>query len=160
AARRIGLSIEVIGDVEAAGLLEIRGRVLFRHPLVRSAVYRAASVSDRQIAHAALAEVTDPRVDPDRRAWHRALATVGPDEGVAAELEQSAGRAQGRGGLAAAAAFLERAAKLTPDPAGGAKERWPRPRPSTSPARLTRLWDLSPSLRRDRWMSSGGPGQT
>src|SRR6266511_3009183 len=106
AARKLELSIEVAGYAEAARLLEIAGRVVFRHPLVRSAVYRAASLSDRQKVHAALAEMTDPQVDPDRRAWHRAQATSGPDEDVAAELEQCAGRAQARGGLAAAAAFL------------------------------------------------------
>jgi DNA-binding CsgD family transcriptional regulator/tetratricopeptide (TPR) repeat protein len=117
AARRLGLSIEAGGHAGAAGLLEIGGRVVFRHPLVRSAVYRAASVSHRQKVHAALAGVTDPEVDPDRRAWHRAQATSGPDEDVAAELERSAGRARRRGGLAAAAAFLERAVGLTLDPA-------------------------------------------
>ena len=100
-----------------AGLLEFRAHVWFRHPLVRPAVYRSASPQDRQAVHLTLAEVTDPRIDPDRRAWHRAKAAAGPDEQVAAELESSAGRAQARGGLAAAAAFLERAVVLTADPA-------------------------------------------
>jgi DNA-binding CsgD family transcriptional regulator len=98
-------------------LLEIGARVRFRHPLVRSAVYRAAAAADRRAAHRALATATDAEVDPDRRAWHRAQATAGQDEEVAAELERSASRAQARGGLAAAAAFLERSAKLTFDPA-------------------------------------------
>ena len=117
AAERLAIGTEAATPAVEAGLIEFDARVEFRHPLVRSAVYRSASVEERQDVHRALAEVTDPEVDPDRRAWHRAQAAPGPDEDVAEELERSAGRAQARGGLAAAAAFLERAAMLTPEPA-------------------------------------------
>jgi hypothetical protein len=116
AAERLGIEASALAPAQDAQLLEIGARVRFRHPLVRSAVYQAASPGDRQGVHGALANVSDPKVDADRRAWHRALAAAGPDEDVAAELEHSAGRAQARGGLAAAAAFLQRAVALTRDP--------------------------------------------
>ena len=121
AAGRLAIGPGAAGPAVEAGLAEFAARVRFRHPLVRSAAYRSASVQTRQELHGALAEVTDPAVDPDRRAWHRAQAAPGPDEEVAAELEQSAGRAQRRGGLAAAAAFLEQSAGLTLDPARRAR---------------------------------------
>jgi DNA-binding CsgD family transcriptional regulator len=117
AAAQLGLNIDAATDAQAAELADFGLRVRFRYPLVRSAVYRAASPAERRRAHHALAQAIDPRADPDRRAWHRAQATVEPEEDVAAELEQCAGRAQERGGVAAAAAFLERAAELTVDPA-------------------------------------------
>jgi hypothetical protein len=119
AAGRLGIGVEAAAETD--GLLTIGASVTFRHPLVRSSVYRAASPGERQAAHRALADATDPEVDPDRRAWHLANATPGVDEDVASELERSAGRAQARGGLAAAAAFLERAAALTPDPSSRAR---------------------------------------
>ena len=118
AAERLSIEASAAAPAADAGLLEIDDRVRFRHPLVRSAVYRAASLGDRQRVHEALAEVSDPEFDADRRAWHRALAAAGPDEAVAAELEDSAERARTRGGLAAAAAFLERATALTAHPRG------------------------------------------
>ena len=117
AAGRLAIGPGAAGPAAEAGLAEFGARVRFRHPLVRSAAYRSASVQTRQELHGALAEATDPAADPDRRAWHRAQAAPGPDEEVAAELEHSAGRAQRRGGLAAAAAFLEQSARLTLDPA-------------------------------------------
>ena len=116
AAERLGIGGAAATPAAQAGLLEFGTRVLFRHPLVRSVAYRSALVQDRRDVHRALAECADAGRDPDRRAWHGAQAAAGPDEHVAEELERSAARAQARGGLAAAAAFLERAATLTPEP--------------------------------------------
>ena len=121
AADGLGIGTSALAPAKEAALLDIGARVRFHHPLVRSAVYRSAPLEARREVHEALAEVSDPDADGDRRAWHRALAAAGADEQVAAELEHSAGRAQTRGGLAAAAAFLERAATLTADPAQRAR---------------------------------------
>ena len=115
AAERLGIAVSAV-DAETDGLLAFGERVTFRHPLVRSAVYRTATREQRREVHLALAEATDGSVDPDRRAWHLATAAAGPDESIAAALEQSAGRAQARGGLAAAAAFLHRSVILSGDP--------------------------------------------
>ena len=116
AAERLSTDAGALAPATKAGLLEIDDRVRFHHPLVRSAVYQAATPDQRRRVHDALAEVSDPELAADRRAWHRALAAAGPDEAVAADLERSAGRAQSRGGLAAAAALLERATVLTAEP--------------------------------------------
>jgi DNA-binding CsgD family transcriptional regulator len=117
AAALLGIDAAAAASVADAGLAEFGTRLRFRHPMVRSVAYQSASPRDKRAAHRALADATDQRVDPDRRAWHRAQAAVGPDEDIAAELERLAGRAQACGGLAAAAAFLEQAATLTLDPA-------------------------------------------
>ena len=117
AAETLGLDMAAASPAVDAGLLQVGRRVEFAHPLVRSAAYRSATADDRHRVHRTLAEATDAETDPDRRAWHRAQATPGPGEEVAAELERSAGRAQARGGVAAAAAFLQRAVALTVDPA-------------------------------------------
>jgi DNA-binding CsgD family transcriptional regulator len=117
AAERLGIGAVAATPAAEAGLLEFGAQVRFRHPLVRWLAYQSASLPDRQEVHRALADVTDPQANPDRRAWHRAQAAPGPDEDIAVELERSASRAQARGGIAAAAAFLERAALLTREPA-------------------------------------------
>jgi DNA-binding CsgD family transcriptional regulator len=120
AADQLGIRPEAATAAVEADLIEIRAQLRFQHPLVRSAAYRSASPAERYALHAALAEATDADAQPDRRAWHRAQAASGPDEEVAAELERSAARAEARGGVAAAAAFLESAATLTPEPAARA----------------------------------------
>ena len=116
AAGRLGIPVDALAPAEAAGVIEFGRRMRFQHPLMRSAAYRAADLNERREIHRALADATDPESAPDRRAWHAANAASGPDDVVAAELETSAGRAQSRGGVAAAATFLERAAVLTSDP--------------------------------------------
>ena len=117
AAERLGIGLSGATAEDTEGLLAIGERVAFLHPLVRSAVYRSASVPERRAVHLTLAQVTDAQVDGDRRAWHLAAAAPAPNEEVAFELERSAGRAQARGGLAAAAAFMRRSVALTRDPA-------------------------------------------
>jgi DNA-binding CsgD family transcriptional regulator len=121
AADRLGATIAAAAPAAEEGLVELGGQVRFSHPLVRRVVYRSAAPGERMAAHHALAEATDPVNDPDRRAWHRGQATAGLDEDVALALEQSAARARARGGMAAGAAFLQRAAELTPDPAHRAR---------------------------------------
>src|SRR3954465_10973930 len=118
ATQQLGIDLEALSPAAFAGLLQTDERIItFRHPLVRSAIYRDASPEQRSQAHRALADATDPDSDADRRAWHLAHAAGGPDEDVADELMRSADRARARGGWAAAGALLERAAVLTPDPA-------------------------------------------
>ena len=116
-AERLGIGVEAATAAESAGLIEFRAPVRFRHPLVRSAVYRAATPAERREVHWALADATSPTIDPDRRAWHQARAALVPDEDVASALERSADHALALGGLAAAAGFLESSATLTPVPA-------------------------------------------
>ena len=122
AAEILGIAKEAAGPAEEAELLDIGTAVRFRHPLVRSAVYRSASYRERRVVHQALADATDPAVDPDRHAWHLAATTAGPDEAIAEELERSAARARQRGGCAAAAALLERSAELTPEAAATGRQ--------------------------------------
>ena len=162
AAGRLGIPVQAAAPAVDAGLVEFGTRVRFRHPLLRSASYRAASVADRQAVHGALAEATDPETAPERRAWHRAQAAAGPDEEVAAELERSAGRAQARGGLAAAAAFLERSALLTADPARRADRTLAAAQAHLQAGAFgTALGLLATAAERPgRWMSCRAPGWT
>jgi DNA-binding CsgD family transcriptional regulator len=150
AAGRLGVQAEAAEPAAAAGLVDFSGQVRFCRPQARAAVYRAATLGQRQSAHRALAETADPEVSPDQRAWHRAHATPYLDEDVAAELTRAAGRAGARGGLAAAAAFGERAAELTPEPAG-------RARRALNAAQVKRKAGDSDAARRLLAMALRGP---
>jgi hypothetical protein len=146
--------------VDAEELITADDRVRFRHPLVRSTVYRLASAAERRRVHAALAEPIAPGEDEDRRAWHRAHAAAGPDETVAADVEASAGRAQARGGLAAAAAFLERAVALTPDPERRAQHALAAARAAHLPEPRIPHPPLSGLREADPERARGRPGST
>ena len=121
AAECLGVGPDAVDLADIAGQVSFEPRVAFRHPLIRSAVYHAASSRARRQVHQVLAAASDPQLDADRRAWHLAAAAVAPDEEVAVELERSADRARARGGWASGAAFLERSAQLTPDGRRGAE---------------------------------------
>ena len=153
AAERLGIGSAAADASTEAGLLTIGDRVTFRHPLVRSAIYGSASVQERRAVHLALAEATDRELDPDRRAWHLAAAAAQPDEEVAFELERSAGRAQARGGIAAAAAFLQRAVALTRDADAAWRARAGR-RAGEPPGRRVRRGRAGCSPRRRLWRST------
>ena len=153
AAGQLGIPLAAAQPAQEAGLADFGIQVRFRHPLARSAAYQSASARAGRQAHGALAEETDQAADPDRRAWHRAQAADGPDEEVAADLERSAGRAQARGGLAAAAAFLERSMLLSVDPARLASGRWRRRRPARRRARSAGRLSCWPTPRPGRWTS-------
>jgi len=146
AAKSLGIEMTAVDAATDVGLLNIGGRVEFSHPLVRSTAYRSAPARHRHLVHSALADATDVEIDPDRRAWHRAGASPGPDEDVAAELERSAGRAQGRGGVAAAAAFLQRAVALTLDPTRRAERLLAAAEATLQAGAFDEAWSLVVSL--------------
>jgi hypothetical protein len=160
AAETLGIGPDAATPATAAGLFELGARVRFRHPLVRSAIYRVASDEERRTVHRALAEATDPDVDPNRRAWHRAHAAAGPDEEVASEIERRADRARARGGLAAAAAFLERSAALSVDPARRAARALAAAEATQQAGLPDAASDCSPRRRADRSTSSNARAWT
>ena len=160
AAARLGVLVDDAAPAAVAGIVDLDDSVRFHHPLARSAVYRAATPDERRSAHHALAEVTDPKVDPDRRAWHRAQATAGLDEATASELEGAVDRARARGGLVAAAAFRGRRRDVDSRPGPPGRRRLRPQTASTWPARRRRPSSYWASCWRDRSMSSvGGPGR-
>jgi len=158
AAGRLGTGMEAAAPAEAEGLLTIGARVTFRHPLGTVGGVPGGVPWERRAAHRALADATDPRATRIAAPGQPGQAAAGPDEEVAAELEHSAGRAQARGGIAAAAAFLDRAAWLTPEPHRRARRAWKRRRPSTWPAPTARRWRCSPRPRQAPWTNCSGPG--
>ena len=156
----LGIEMAQLAPAVDAGLITVDGRVEFTHPLVRSAAYRTAAADDRRRVQHALAEGTDPETDPDRRAWHRASSTPGPDEEVASELERSAARAQARGGVAAAAAFLRRAVEQTRTSRCAQNARWPPRRRVSRLARSRRRLPRSRPRRRGSSTTFGAPRQS
>ena len=161
AAEVLGIPLEALAPATAADLINVGTRVTFRHPLLRSAIYSGASAEARRTVHRALADATDPEVDPDRLAWHLAQATLAPDELVALELERAADRARARGGLGAAAAFLERSADLTPDPAPPGRASAGRRRAQAGSGSVRRGGAAGPRRcrRSPRWAATR-PGRT
>ena len=154
----LGLDPAAAGAAESDQLLEVGSHIRFRHPLARSAAYAAGSDADRRAAHAALAAATDAHADPERRVWHLAIAATGPDETLAVELEMIAGAAQARGGIAAAAAVLQRSVRLTGPLSAGSTERWRRHPPIFTPASSTRRADCSQRLPALQPTISNEPG--
>ena len=157
AAQTLGLGPDAAAAAEAEQLLNIGSQVRFRHPLVRSAAYTAGSPEDRRAAHLALAAATDAQADPERRVWHLAAAATGPDEDVAAALEQAAAKIQARAGLAASAAFLQRSVTLTAEPDGTPNGPWRQPSRTCTPARSTSRWACWPKPKPTRSTISSVP---
>jgi DNA-binding CsgD family transcriptional regulator len=165
AAGAAGIPGDALDEAERAGLVEVANdRLVFRHPLVRSAVYHAATFLERRSAHLALASVLAAPADADRRAWHHAAGAIEPSEAVAGALEASAARARARGGAAVAANALERAAQLSPDAAdraaryvAAAGDAWDAGRPDRVRALLDAAEPLAapPRARARLWFLRG-----